>query len=437
MDGTGTPVAPGGLFRELSRSDGLTVSWLVLSFVVALFAIFSREPSLFTHTQFYAEDATAWYAEAYNLGWLHSLLLPHAGYLSTVERLATGLALTLPLRWAPLPMMVVGLLVQALPVPILLSSRCRNWAPLPMRLAFAAAYVAIPNATEVHVVLTNSQWHLALALALLAFATTPTTWFGRLFDIGVLLLGALSGPFALMLIPLVCIFWWFRRQRWSLLVLGLLSAGTLVQLFIVLRHPQQRFLQPLGATPALFVRLVGGDIFLGTLLGSHWDGRNVRFAWCVVAFLLGLALIAYCFRHVWIEVRLFFVFCATVLAGGLHTPAFAPTSQPLWPLLLQFAVRRYWFLPSLILLFAVLWCAMCARARVVRFLGVGFAMLLCLGTLREWIIPPMGDVGFRQNAAKFEAAPPGTHVIIPIFPGGSWSMDLVKRPEPAVRRFDR
>jgi hypothetical protein len=429
LDHTATRIAPSDLLEELSKRDGLSLRWLVLSFLVASFAIFSRDPSLFTHTQFYAEDGVAWYAQAYNLGWLHSLTLLQAGYLCTIQRLATGLTLALPLRWAPLPMMIVGLLVQALPVPILLSSRCRNWATLPMRLAYAAVYLAIPNAAEVHVVLTNSQWHLAFALALLAFATPPATWFGRVFDTGILLLGALSGPFALLLMPLVCVFWWFRRQRWSLVVLGLLAAGTLVQMLAVLRHPQQRFLEPLGATPALFVRLIGGDMCIGTLLGSHWDRRSIRLAWCLVALVLASALIAYCFRHVSLEVRLFFVYCAIALAGGLRTPAFQRTNEQLWPILLQASVRRYWFLPGLVLLFAVLWCAAFAKARVIRCIGVGFAMLLCVGIWRDWRIPPTADVGFRQGAAVFDAAAPGTHVTIPIAPGGNWKMDLVKRPE--------
>lgn len=433
MDRTATLTAPGDLLRDLSKRDGLAIRWLIVSFVVASLAIFSRDPSLFTHTQFYAEDATAWYAQAYSLGWLHSLLLPHAGYLSTIERLTADLTLALPLRWAPLPMMIVGLLVQALPVPILLSSACRNWTTLPMRLAFAAAYVAMPNTAEVHVVITNSQWHLAFVLALLAFAASPATWFGRIACAGILLLGALSGPFALLLLPLVCVFWWFRRQRWSLVVLGLLAAGTLVQALLALRHPQQRFFQPLGASPALFARLIGGDVFVGTLLGSHGNGGRVGLAWCLIALVLGSALIVYCLRHVSLEVRFFFGYCAIMLAAGLHTPAFHPTTEPLWPLLLQAAVRRYWFLPDLAVLFAVLWCAAFAQARAVRCIGLGFTILLCVGIAKDWRIPPMYDVGFHRTAAAFDAAPPGTHMTIPVFPGGIWKMDLVKRPQPSVR----
>jgi hypothetical protein len=78
----------------------------------------------------------------------------------------------------------------------------------------------------------------------------------------------------------------------------------------------------------------------------------------------------------------------------------------------------------------VLWCAAFAESKVVRSIGCCFAMLLCVGIWKDWRIPPMYDVGFRQSAAAFEAASPGTHMIIPVFPGGSsWKMDLVKRPE--------
>jgi hypothetical protein len=46
----------------------------------------------------------------------------------------------------------------------------------------AAIYVAIPNAREIHIVVTNTTWHLALAAALVGFASSPRTWRGRLFE---------------------------------------------------------------------------------------------------------------------------------------------------------------------------------------------------------------------------------------------------------------
>ena len=110
-----------------------------------MIALFCRSPRLLTHAQFYAEDGTIWFAQAYNGGWLHSLTLPQAGYLNTMPRLAAGLALLVPLPWAPLVMVIVGMTGQALPVPILLSPRSRNLASLPTRMLLAALYVALPE----------------------------------------------------------------------------------------------------------------------------------------------------------------------------------------------------------------------------------------------------------------------------------------------------
>ena len=64
--------------------------------------------------------------------------VPLAGYLQVLPRLAASCALLVPLRWAPLVMNGVGLLVQALPVPILLSRRMAHWAGLPLRLLMAS-----------------------------------------------------------------------------------------------------------------------------------------------------------------------------------------------------------------------------------------------------------------------------------------------------------
>jgi hypothetical protein len=161
-------------FREtLAGRDGLSIGWRFLVFCLVMIALFCRSPRMLTHAQFYAEDGTIWFAQAYNGGWLHSLTLPQAGYLNTMPRFAAGLALLVPLTWAPLVMAIVGMTSQALPVPILLSPRLRNWAELPTRMMFAAIYVALPNASEIHVVATNSQWHLALAATLVALASSP------------------------------------------------------------------------------------------------------------------------------------------------------------------------------------------------------------------------------------------------------------------------
>ncbi len=171
---------------------------------------------------------------------------PRSATSIVVPRLGTGLALLVPLQWAPLVMALVGLLVQALPVPILLSARCSNWAPLPTRLLLAAIYVALPSTREIHVVLTNAQWHMALVAALLAFAASPRTWRGRLAMEFSLLIAGLTGPYCIILAPMVLFYWWLRRQSWTLVIFALTSLAACLQIWMLL-HSTQRAQGALGA----------------------------------------------------------------------------------------------------------------------------------------------------------------------------------------------
>src|SRR5258708_1123949 len=153
----------------MAAREDLSFGWQAAVFVAVLVAIFSRLPGAFLHPQFFAEDGWIWYQQAYNLHWLRSLAIAQAGYLQTLPRLVAGLTLLLPMQWAPLIMNVAGAVIQALPVTALLSRRCTTWGPLPVRMIMAALYIAIPDAPEIHIVLTNAMWHLAVLQALLAF----------------------------------------------------------------------------------------------------------------------------------------------------------------------------------------------------------------------------------------------------------------------------
>lgn len=420
------------LLQMTDRQEGLRRGWQIIIFGLVLLVLFSRDPSLFTHSQFFAEDGVVWYAQAYNSGWLHSLTLPSAGYLSTVQRLGAGFAMLVPFRWAPLPMMLWGLLVQALPVSILLSSRCGQWAALSTRIAFAAVYVAIPNAQEIHVVCTNSQWHLALAALLLAFAAPPRTAWQRIFDVIVLALCSLSGPFGILLVPFVAVFWWIRRQRWSLVVLAILATTSLLQLCMLHLHSAERTVshqggQPhLGATPALFIRMLGGDVFAGALLGSGGYGVKFPFVLDLMAFIIGLLICAYFFRFASAEGRFFMVYCFALFLAGLWSPLAPPVNGSLWQGIVGRPSLRYWFFPSLPFLLAVVWCAKRARSRVIRSISVGLALVLCVGIVHDWRVRPLFNPEFDAAARSFAEAPRGTHRTIPITPRG-WTMDLVKK----------
>lgn len=410
------------------QSDSLNGRYLLISFAVAMLAIMSRDISLFTHPQFYAEDGKIWYAQAYNQGWLRPLAITEGGYLNTLQRLIADAALLVPFRWAPFIMAIGGLAVQALPVPILLSDHCRHWASLRMRMAFAAVYVGVPDAREVHVVCTNAQWHFAIAMLLVAFAPQPKRLWVQIADLVLLFIAAVSGPFALLLLPFVMAFWLAHRQRWTLSTLAILSAGGLMQLVMLLHNHAQRNPKFLGASVPLLIRLTGGNAFLGALLGTHRFGEKLPLVCSLVALLGGAAMIGYCLRFAPFEVRLFLLYCFAVLAAGLRSPYFIYSPRPLWAQLLDTASQRYSFFPGLALLFAILWCAFYAT-RHVRIGALVLVLIASVGVVMDWKIPPIPYREFPRQAAAFAAAPPGSLVVIPVYPvNPSWKMELLKKP---------
>jgi hypothetical protein len=395
-------------------------------FTLVFLALFSRRPSLLTHAQFYAEDGMFLYAQAYNLGWLHSLFLPQVGYLIVAARLGTGLALLAPLQWAPLVMAIVGLLIQALPVPILLSARCRNWAPLPMRLWMAAIYVALPSSREIHVVLTNAQWHLALVAVLLAFAASPRSWRGRLCDGVLLLIGGLTGPYCIILAPMLFLYWWLRRQSWTLAMFALTSLTACLQIWLLL-HSTQRAQGALGARPGSLLRMLGGNIVSCAIFGSYSFARLAPMVYIVAAALFGLCVCLYCFRFANLEWKLFLTYCAALLAASLRSPL-TPGEKPAWDVLVMTVSARYWFFPILAFLWSAAWCTLNARDRPFKLAATCAMLALPFGIVHDWKYAPFTDEHFAVSVQRLRAAKPGDHVILPIVPAG-WQMELEKKSD--------
>ena len=171
-------------------------------FLLAFAAVISRRLDGIFHAQFYAEDGHVWFANAYNMGWWRPLLHPQDGYFQTFPRLGADLALLVPLALAPLVMNLLAFAVQALPVNILLSSRSAVWGGIGFRAALAAVCVGLPNAGEISMGITESQWMLALCAFLLLVASPPESRGAKVFDVAVLAMCGLTGPFCIF-----CFLW--------------------------------------------------------------------------------------------------------------------------------------------------------------------------------------------------------------------------------------
>jgi len=287
----------------------------------------------------------------------------------------------------------------------------------------AAIYIALPNTREIYIVATNTQWHLALAAALVAFAGSPQTWRGRLFDVALLLLASFTGPYCIVLAPMLLCFWWRRRQSWTAVLFALTSIAACTQ--IALLHGTHRVQGALGATPEAFLRMLGGHVIACALLGSYSFASLAPLTLIVPAALGGFCIASYCFRFANLDWKLFLIYCAGLFAASLASPLAAGDKRA-WDLLIIDNSARYWFFPMLAFVWSAVWCAVYGRNRLFKIAGMGILLIMPVGIVRDWNYQPYPEDHFAASVVRMEEAKAGDRVVIPVMPDG-WHMDLIKK----------
>jgi hypothetical protein len=418
---------------ELTRPENPQIklsSWHHIAiFVFACITIVSRQPDALFHAQFWAEDGHVWFADAYNLGWWQSLFRVFEGYVEIFPRLGAALALLVPLRSAPLVLNVLAICVRAIPVSLLISSRSAIWGTLGHRALLAAIYLGLPNTGELNSTITNSQWFLAFSTFLILVAVKPRNRLERWFDFSILILCAFSGPFCIFLLPIAAFLVWRFRGRAYRIETAIIALGCIVQMWYLLGGGySSRIHNSLGASLSSLVKLLASELYIGTLLGPNNlaanAGAGLIFVFSVLA-ISGLSFTIFCLLRSHRAHRLFFAFSALVLATALNAPLLGgTTNMGAWAAMTMGAGTRYWFFPCLWLAWSLL-MSLKSGTRSIRGVSAVLLCILYLGMLLRWRITALPDTNFAENAAKFERAPVGTEMTIPVNPPG-WNLRLIK-----------
>lgn len=397
--------------------------------LVAVAALVTRIP-LSLLTNFWAEDGAFFYSQAYNLGGLHALTIPYAGYLHTIPRLEAGVAVNMPVVYGPLMASAVALAFDVLPGAFFLSSRCSHLAPLSVRLILSTVSVVLPDTFELNGNLANIQWHLVLFGLLLLVGQPPRTLFGHCIDILGLLLVGMSGPFGLLLSPIALGLWWFQgRPRWLLSRLASLVATAVVQGTVILIYRNQR--PPLNTRMSwdsvvrvfdrpLLTPLIGGDTYRGWHGQPWWQSE-----WLPVVVLgVGAAVIAYGALRGPTPLRALYVVAAGILAMTLASPG----AVTLADLGAGAGGMRYFYVPAVAWIITLVWLALRADWRWLRVLPIlvlGYALLVAVPV--DWRYPHLAPTRFAVVARQFDQAPRGTQMALPEEPGPPWAVNLIKR----------
>ncbi|MCC6765283.1 MAG: hypothetical protein IT293_11540 [Deltaproteobacteria bacterium] len=412
-----------------SRSASRLAATTILLAVGFIAAVVSRRPSTLSNAQFWAEDGALFYVQARELGFPAALGVPYAGYLLTMPRLVASVSPFLPLAKVPLMFNLVALLMHALPAIYLASARMRSLGPLSVRVLLGVLYVGVPNVATVHGNLCNAQWHLAILCFLIVVAAPPASLWAAAFDVTALALGALTGPFALFLLPIAVAVAWVRRDRWTMARAGILIVGAAVLPLTLATSARPKSIAGLGASVAAFCQLfafqVVGPTFRGINTGVHYlhPPWKMPLVSCTVTG-IAFAMLAYVFRRGGLEVRCFLVFAALMLAAALANPA-ASAVEPQWVVLQRpGSPPRYWFVPELAIAAAVVSLACTASTVPLRLCAAALVGVMLVADLTYWRLPGLPDRGFARYVAAFEALPVGAQMGIAIPP--NWTFKITK-----------
>jgi hypothetical protein len=385
-------------------SIGARSPWIVSALLAptAFAVLFLRLPETLLRAEFWADDGHL-YQDALNFG-PQTVFWPYAGTLVLLQRLIVQVEVLVPPTDAPLVGNAVALVATALVAAFLASPRMsgilQDWR---WRVLLGLLFVLVPAAARLLGTLSNIQWTTSVYLIAMLVATRPTSTLGRWGDaIGIMVAG-LTGPGAILLLPLYALRAWCTPwARWHLFVLAMAALVQVVVYMLALRMPPagtdfglvpevmviRNVLVPLGGMYGL-VRLSGalalGVAALGAVVVAvHALPRPI---------LLGAAYIAIAFPLAGIRAT------ETATVDLLADPVVG---------------ERYFFLTGVVLI-ALIVMALSRR----QYWAIPAALILAVGVAADFRIPPAPAVGWSPAAACLGGPSPCS---APVAPSAEWDV---------------
>ncbi|ASG20689.1 hypothetical protein [Nitrospirillum viridazoti] len=408
----------------------------ILAIVVLSALLVSRDADWVMHPTLWAEDGVIWFQNAYTKG-LRVLVMPSAGYINLFPYAMALVARALPLGWLPGWMMAGGFIAQVAPAVLLLLRGAPLVPSLWARGALVLFYLGVPNSYEIHLNLTNAQWHLMLLSFLMLVLPAPQGRGWRGLQYGVLLVSGLTGPFCVFLAP-VALWQWLGaapdQRRHAFIQAAIVASTALIQVLCLLTlGAGERQSLVLGASATRLARMLTDQVFLSGVLGTANVGvlkqgalwQEPAMAWVIA--LAGLSIIAFALVKGPSSFRKFCLAGLILLACALVSPAGSPVGDQ-WALLGMLGYGgRYFVIPILIFFIACLILACKAPAKF-RIPACALLCVFMVGVWADWLYPTRSGTfeAYHQAVEAFDNAPPGTQISFPEASPG-WNMVLTKR----------
>lgn len=209
--------------------------YFALIFIVGILALIPRLDGFdfYPGKYLWAEDGSIFLNDAQSMGLL-AIFKPYRGYLLFCTRLTAFLATNLDLIYRPIITLAGWFFAYFLMI-YTIASAARN-----LGIGWLSSVVLIglvslqPNYGENFFNITNSQWMLGATLMVLVLVNSEQTRRERIFKNILLIPLVLTGPFSIIVLPLIFIKLFFlkdwKNNKWSYLTVFL---GSIVQLIYV------------------------------------------------------------------------------------------------------------------------------------------------------------------------------------------------------------
>jgi hypothetical protein len=312
-------------------------AWLATALVLTAVVTMVRAPDRLGAPQFWAEDAAVFFTQA-ELDGARSIIRPYAGYLLVLPRLVAYAGRFVPV--IHVPAFYVLACFAMLTATIVAACRATRDRPAWVGPALATALLTVPFSSEIWFALTNLQWIAAAALIAMLGAPPPDRPAARVLLLAAVVLVALTGPFALVLLPCAVLSAWRARDGWHTTVLGILAVAAAVCVITLANSNRGGMELSLAERLTAFVLgrpalVAAGSAAVGTLAWGGWVGFRRHDTLLLVCGASGLLLAGAA-----VVAAPIVIVDATPYMGGRY--AFVPWVATMWTLILLCAHGYRW-----------------------------------------------------------------------------------------------
>ncbi len=404
--GSNPDAAPGNA-RIQGLWSGLRLSCGMIALAAVLLAL--RKPWALHTPQLYAEDGSIFLAHDDEHG-IRAWWDPYMGYLHLLPRMIAWIAShTADVAWWPAIynglsfVITVGLFVR------LASPRLE----LPGKPWLALAFAFVPHTGEVFFNITNLQWITAFFLLLQVLMKTPVTLLQRLVDFTLVLVVGLTGPFALLFLPLFAWRWRHERGGDTLALLLAVSVCALIQGGFLLRTGVDLPLESNPSRAANLATVLGSRLVTWPIFGATLTRALPGPLLAVLGPLALIVFLGWTLRpHPRRALRALIVF-AFLLVLAVSMYRLRPDT---WGDANLVNGDRYFFIPRVLLAWLIIW-EFDALPRAIGWGARGVCVVGALANLPGYRLPAPPDY---QWAAHCDPIRRGVPAKIPTLPEGWW-----------------